>query len=455
MNRHAEGNSNVETILGFVIIIIGLIVAGVVLYFLIGVLINIWWIIIPLCVLAIKWFLKNKKINEKEENIKTLKETLDKALREVQKENVSQIFWKSLCEQIPLKIDTLKTELDKINSKKSKEKLANNYDKLDKHIKTNKTKLDDFSMIDTIETDSVQFGKFKKLNELIENSSNHVIWRVNKRCYSPNTVYYGSKLDREKVIFSKEYYNKVIPYEKCPVYCLKFSDVSIYFYPKCIIEAKSNIDFKALKYSDIILKIKEIAVLEETGNYPDGTILEKLLDGEKEMYRYKYAVLNVNLSNKLDLDIVDRKFANQLFQILNSMNNNVSSNKIDSLSYDDNISSIISAPLKEAIIPEDSDIIMIMKQIIDQFGKDIIEERRFLNMLDDYRAFKNVPYFKKILTIAQDEDVLKEIVLQNNWNHKCKAIVWNLSQKYGLQDSAVTRVLNDIVISINSVGTKN
>lgn len=90
-----------------------------------------------------------------------------------------------------------------------------------------------------------------------------------------------------------------------------------------------------------------------------------------------------------------------------------------------------------------------MKSIFDSYGKEMVLEKRFVYMLDDYQVFNDIAYFKNILKFVQGEGAMNELIEQDSWNNKCMAIVASLSQKYMLQKEALERVLKDIVIAIN------
>ena len=96
-----------------------------------------------------------------------------------------------------------------------------------------------------------------------------------------------------------------------------------------------------------------------------------------------------------------------------------------------------------------SQIVETMKSIFGNFGKEVVLEKRFVYMLDDYQVFNDIAYFKNILKLVQGEGAMCELIEQDSWNNKCMAIVAALSHKYMLQEDALERVLKDIVLAIN------
>lgn len=93
-----------------------------------------------------------------------------------------------------------------------------------------------------------------------------------------------------------------------------------------------------------------------------------------------------------------------------------------------------------------------IKKIVDQFGKDVITERRFLNMVADYYSFKDNPAGKTVLTALVNGGYLhrllgtlseKELLLAINQIKK------DVENNYGFRQDIIEDILSSIVQGLN------
>ena len=89
-----------------------------------------------------------------------------------------------------------------------------------------------------------------------------------------------------------------------------------------------------------------------------------------------------------------------------------------------------------------------IKNIVDTFGKDIITERRFLNMVADYYSFKDNLPGKRVLSALANGGYLSRLV--GTYNERELTIVINQIKKdvennYGFKQDLIEDILSSVV----------
>lgn len=268
---------------------------------------------------------------------------------------------------------------------------------------------------------------------------------------------------------SNKYFNKVVLPDSREVYAITCKLITYYFYPNCIVESKSKYDFKVLKYSEVPFMKVMADVEEELMGLPGAklkgtTYLHTRANGGPDLrysdnpqfriYQYYY-LYSKKLSNFV-IEIGDEALANGLYQTLLNLAQGIKTTVGDvvkveeqenvEINNDNNVDEVANDEIEAY---DDTQIVETMKSIFDNFGKEVVLEKRFVYMLDDFQVFNDIAYFKNILKLVQGEGAMNELIEQDSWNNKCKAIVASLSQKYMLQEEALERVLKDILLAIN------
>ncbi len=431
-----------------------------------------WPILLAAAILsgAIYGYMKYKAKKDKEEeirneeisNLKNHLQMLEKCHGDAKmslQTNPHQPFQKSLFDQSQFEIDMTNAKIDRLDGILSDEEAQSIIDSAQKS-------LDDYKLV---YGDNISSGcalAFENLNRVF--SLPKEFNRVNVIPTSKHIFKWNNDIISQKRSFSKKYFNKVELVNLLDVFAITCKTITYYFYPDCIVESKSKYDFTVHSYENINFQIMSASVEEEKNGLSGAkvigtTYLHRKVDGGPDLrysynpqytiYKYYY-VYSSELSNFV-LEIGDETFANVLCKRLNDMCGNISS-------YDND--EIITEPVKvesnkdnsayeedsnSIEVCDDSQIVETMHSIFEECGKGVALEKRFIFMLDDYKVFNEIPYFKNVLKLIQEEEILKEIIDQDSWNTKCLAGVAMLSQKYMLQESAVERVLKDVVLAIN------
>jgi len=431
----------------------------------------LWPIILATVVFGVAlYFLKNyieKKKKEKEikeekmSNITKHLETLEKYYNDTKASldsNPNQPFVQSLFDQLPFEMDIAKAKIAMLDGSMTEEESQD-------LINSAQKSLDEYKLL--IDIDKKCDKAFGALNSLF--SSSKLVRRINKIPTSKYVYSWDNNIFRESTKFSNKNFNKVILSGSREVYAITCGLITYYFYPECIIESKSKYDFKVLNYSEVPFMKVMASVEEERTGLPGAkligtTYLHTKANGGPDLrysdnpqyniYQYYY-LYSRELSNFV-LEIGDEQFAENLYRALLNMPNEVKTDGNNVAEVEDLVEVEVNSDNKvdekkiEVIDAyDDSQIVETMKSIFDSYGKEVVLEKRFVYMLDDYQVFNDIAYFKNILKLVQGEGTMNELIQQDCWNNKCMVIAASLSQKYMLQEDALERVLKDVVLAIN------
>ena len=93
--------------------------------------------------------------------------------------------------------------------------------------------------------------------------------------------------------------------------------------------------------------------------------------------------------------------------------------------------------------------------IIKKFGKDIIHEDRFVNVLSDLSPGRNEPAVFKIIRSAIHDDLLKDVLNANakSIEHQVATATATLSKLYGYDHSLVEGILFSLAIGYGTITT--
>ena len=411
----------------------------------------------------IKYFDKKQKEKEiKEEKIANYTnhlETLEKYYNDATVSlgsNPDQPFTKSLSDRLEFEMDIVKAKIAMLDGSMTEEDAQSKIDASQKS-------LDDYKLIVVIDKD--RDNTFKSLNKLFS-SINLVRW-INQIPTSKYIYSWDNNIVRATAKVEKKNFNNVVLSSSRDVYAITCKFTTYYFYPDCVVESKSKYDYKVLKYSEVPFMKVMVSVEEDSMGLPGAkligtTYLHTKANGGPDLrysdnpqYNiYEYCYLYSKKLSNFVLEIGDKTIADNLYQTLQNLSNGVTIDDNDATDAGeqekldvDSYNNVDANDVVEAY--DDTQIVETIKSIFGNFGKEVVLEKRFIYMLDDYQVFNDIAYFKNILKLVQGEGAMNELIEQDSWNNKCMAIVASLSQKYMLQEEALERVLKDIVQAIN------
>lgn len=409
---------------------------------------------------------RNDKVTKLENQIKQYEKDLIECDNRLNN-NPNDAFSISYKEQLPYLIDNNRIELICLTNNKmsvaEKEELNN-------RKQNNSSFLANYTYIDKETIDQVDLDKFFQLNNTIIALSKSDIWRVGTRQKSSYYFFWGSNIRRNIVSFKKEYFNKIIPSVNCEVYSISILGSTFYFYPKYIIQSKGKNNYRIINYSQLSIKINECVVIED--NYkPKGgvsigyTYEHTCIDGTPDMRykynrkfpKYKYGYINIISLDNFRIDIANYNLANDFYKAIIEIKHTVKRhnkqhNKQNIISPADKCSNSnnnqpSSANSSKSLSGERIGFRNIMCTIIEKEGRDIIMQKRFIYMLEDMHAFKEVPHIKYILNLMQTDGYMEKILTEDE-GAIISLLSAQLSQKYMLRIDAVTAVFEDVTAVI-------
>lgn len=460
MGRRKSGG--IEGLLIIIVAIIGLLVT---------IIKNTWPILLMTAVLGVALYFLSKYLKKKKEKEQVRREKIDnytKHLETLEKYyndaavslrlNANQPFVKSIYDQLVFEMDIAKANIGMLDGSMTEEGAQGQIDSAQKSI-------DDYKLI--VDIDKSNDGAFTTLNKLF--SSIKLVRWINQIPASKYIYSWDNDIVRVPAKIKTKNFNNVILSGSKDVYAITCKQITYYFYPDCIVESNSKYDFKVLKYSEVPFMKAKASVEEESMGLPGAkligtTYLHTKANGGPDLrysdnpqfriYEYYY-LYSKKLSNFV-LEIGEETLTNNLYQALLNLAQGIQAVTSDVTTVEDqknveitNDNNVDETNNDEVEAYDDTQIVETMKSIFDSYGKEMVLEKRFVYMLDDYQVFNDIAYFKNILKFVQGEGAMNELIEQDSWNNKCMAIVASLSQKYMLQKEALERVLKDIVIAIN------
>lgn len=418
---------------------------------------------------------KKKELDDKKSKIEKQIKQYEADLLECEKRlnnNPNDAYTISYKEQIPYFIDNLKIDLSCISNNKISISERN---ELDNRKQNNSSFLTNYTYTDKESIDQSILNKHIQLNNSISSLSKSDIWRIVARQKSSYLYFWSSTIKRDKISFEKAYFNKVVPACKCDVYSISILGTKFYFYPKYVIQAKSSINYRIIDYSQLSLKLYDCIVVEESYKPRGGTSIgytyeHTCVDGtpdlrykyNKKYTKYKYGYLNIMSLDNFRIDIAYYDMANDLYKAILDMkhtakrsnkqqNTNQNSNSPNNDHKNGNNIQPSSAQKNKSVSKERIEFQEILRNVIGKEGKDIIEQKRFIYILEDLHAFQEAPHIKHILKLMQGDGYMHKLLIEDEITIMHLLSV-QLSQKYMLQVDAVNDVFEDLitVLKLNS-----
>ena len=450
-----------------------LIVAAAIVGLIVTIVQKIWPILLALVIIGVVFYLlrvlylKKQKANElkreKLANYANHLQMLEKYYNDAKlslQTNPIQPFTQSLVDQLSYEIEITNANIQMVEGSISEEEAQIK-------IEAAQNAINKYNLVIEKEKNKDRTTNFEELNKLL--SSQKMIRWINKIPNNHKIYAWANDFNSTNTKFTKKYYNKVELSDSQEVYAITCKNITYYFYIDCIVESRSKYEFKVFNYKDVTFT-KSSASVEESGKGIPGaklmgtTYKYTRIDGGPDLrYNYNpqyniylyYYVYSKQLSNFI-LEIGDGAFADALYKSLLKLVNYTQSDKDEEIINEEKDNQKVIDNDGKDLEDEktlksynDDQIIETIRSIFMNYGNDIILDKRFIYMLDDYKVFNEIPYFKNILKLLQGERAMNEIIEQDSWNNKCKSLVSSISQKYMLQDDAVERVMRDIVLAIN------
>ena len=388
-------------------------------------------------------------LNRYEKELQDL-ETEMAECKKLLKKDPSAIFIQSHLEILPHKIEIIKGEYATKHQrlpKIEKENILN-------QVETHKVFIKNYEKTIEINLPSDMHNAFINLCSAINIiMCSSQLWKVDKRKSSQYLHFWGSSMNRNKIYFKKEHFNCVVPSDGSDVFSIIIGSLKYYFYPEYIIESKSPISYKVYKYSDVSSVLKDVTVVENGGNVKGATnigytYLHTRVNGGPDLrYSYnprysinKYGYFRISNISNFCIDISNWNYARQLHTSLTNLkqasskhtvNNNVPNNR-EAQNADNNLTF-------EKLI--NKEVHNIFQRAIETNGLQILVNRAFICILDDYHAFSQKTYLKNILKIVQDEAFWSDLCKESNVNKNYEAYVNEVSQKYLLKEEYVKELL--------------
>ena len=97
---------------------------------------------------------------------------------------------------------------------------------------------------------------------------------------------------------------------------------------------------------------------------------------------------------------------------------------------------------KEIINPET--LSETIRYVVDKWGKDYLQNRGFINVLNDFKVLKDIPAAKHILTNMQSNGYIEKIAQAKNWELESKSISIKYADEFGAREDIVDYIVKCI-----------
>lgn len=236
----------------------------------------------------------------------------------------------------------------------------------------------------------------------------------------------SNSLSRYKFSFQDKGFLDVIGSGEHP-FLLKTKNQCFYFYPNFVI-AEVNCEYKIIEYNDLSIKnIDSIYVTEQSGKIIRGAspvfynYLHQRVDGGPDR-RYKN-----NPSTPVYCHTICRLFIGVECQIISATSDSVDLLRRGLREYQEalianpiqceNKSETLLTDSKQGFVSDmevsDKNYAYLFKEIIDERGKNILNERLFLSLLADYKVFKEKRFLRPFLETMTEEGYWTELTEGN------------------------------------------
>lgn len=109
-------------------------------------------------------------------------------------------------------------------------------------------------------------------------------------------------------------------------------------------------------------------------------------------------------------------------------------------------------------ITEEKTLTQIVRKIVEQFGKDIIKEKKFIYILADFKVFTSNPALKRILKVLIEDGYTEQWMSSESLKQGETFVLKEastISQLYGFKESLLKNVITDILSPLGLITDKN
>ena len=92
---------------------------------------------------------------------------------------------------------------------------------------------------------------------------------------------------------------------------------------------------------------------------------------------------------------------------------------------------------QDEIIPDPQNLPEAMRYVVQKWGKDYLQNRGFINVLNDFKVLKDIPAAKHVIQNMQENGYIGQILQATNWEIESKAIAANYSTEFGAKEEIV------------------
>ena len=92
-----------------------------------------------------------------------------------------------------------------------------------------------------------------------------------------------------------------------------------------------------------------------------------------------------------------------------------------------------------------------IRYVVDKWGCDYLKSRSFLNVLNDFQAFKEIPAAKYIIQNMQANGYVDKLVLVNNWEIESKSIIIKYANEFGAKENLVAYVVRSLGYGLKKI----
>lgn len=96
-----------------------------------------------------------------------------------------------------------------------------------------------------------------------------------------------------------------------------------------------------------------------------------------------------------------------------------------------------------------------IRKIVDIEGSNIIDDKRLVNILDDYRVFDLIPSSKFILRVAIQQGYSLKIIAEEGWNIKVESLCKQFSNTFGFNNDIVETVFQSLAYGLHYIDNIN
>ena len=92
---------------------------------------------------------------------------------------------------------------------------------------------------------------------------------------------------------------------------------------------------------------------------------------------------------------------------------------------------------QDEIIPDPQNLPEAMRYVVQKWGKDYLQNRGFINVLNDFKVLKDIRAAKHVIQNMRENGYIGQILQATNWEIESKAIAVNYSTEFGAKEEIV------------------